>query len=170
MRILITAPGEFVGNDLVPGKYYECELADSGSAAQNNAYWALVSEYYRSGLFSYPAKNIEELHSHIKKNLGLGFESYVYVEERGNGLFRGEAKSLDDIPSSVAKDGNGKKMIWGRLKSWSKYGKKARRETIDGLIAEMDMAGVRTKKYFEILDGMRNNNIWETTKEAVVDP
>jgi hypothetical protein len=162
VRILVTAPGEFTGGDMIPGKYYDCEPADSGTNAQNAAYWALLSEYFRSGLFSYPVKNIEELHSHIKKNLGLGFESYVYVEEKGNGLFRGEVKSLDEVPPGVAKDGDGKKMVWGRLKSWSKYGKKARRETMEGLIAEMDMAGVRTKKYFEILSGMQKNDIWET--------
>jgi hypothetical protein len=164
VKILVTAPGEFSGDGLIPGKYYDCELADSGTNAQNAAYHALLAEYFRSGLFSYPAKNVDELHNYIKKNLGLGFESYVYVEERENGLFRGEVKSLDDLPSGVAKDGDGKKMVWGRLKSWSKYGKRARRETMEGLIAEMDTAGVRTKKYFEILDGMRKNDIWKTGK------
>jgi hypothetical protein len=162
MKILITGDNTFTGEKLTIGAYYECELADSGTNAQNAAYWALLSVYFRSGLFSYPARNIEELHNHIKKNLGLGFESYVYVEQKENGFFRGEAKSLDELPPGVARDGDGKKMVWGRLKSWSKYGKRARRETMEGLIAEMDMAGVRTKKYFEILDGMRKNDIWET--------
>jgi hypothetical protein len=164
MRILVTSPGEFTGDALVPGKYYEAEPVETPSNRQNSAYFALLTEYFHSGLFSYPARNIDELHRYIKKNLGLGFESYAYVEERENGLFRGESESLDGLPDNVAVDGNGKKMVWGILKSWSKYGKRARRETIDGLIAEMDMAGVRTKKYFEILDGMRKNDIWETSK------
>lgn len=42
----------------------------------------------------------------------------------------------------------------GRLKSWTDYTLRQRRDFIDALIAEMNQAGVNTPKYFEILSGM----------------
>jgi hypothetical protein len=164
MRILVVASGEFTGDSLEVGKYYDCEPAEEGSENQNRLFHALLTTYFISGCFSYPAKNVEELKNYIKRYLGLGYESYVYVEQRENGLFRGEVKNLEDIPPNVALDGNGKKMVWGRLKSWSKYGKKSRMETISGLIAEMHQAGVQTKKFFQILDGIEKLDIWGSKK------
>jgi len=41
-----------------------------------------------------------------------------------------------------------------RVKSWKRYGRKERKESIDRLIAEMHQAGVQTRKFYEILQGL----------------
>jgi len=50
-------------------------------------------------------------------------------------------------------------VIKWRLKSWRDYSKKERMESIDRLIAEMVQAGVNSKKFSEILQGMEKNNM-----------
>jgi hypothetical protein len=154
-KIYITENGKFGGDDLVIGEWYDAEPSATGTERQNKVFHALVGEYFRSGCHSYPARSYDEFRNHIKKNLGAGFESYVYIAESPDGFTWGETKHFKDIPANVALDKNGKKLIKGKLKSWADYTKKERTETIDKLIAEMIQAGVNTKKFNEILNGMQ---------------
>jgi hypothetical protein len=160
MRILITASNEFtvLDNDaeLKIGAYYDCEPAESGTLQQGRAWHALVAEYWKSGSHSYTAKSFLEFRDFIKRDLGAGFESYVCVVEDQAGIRWMEVKHLQDISPKIkiATDRDGKRMIKGKLKSWSDYTKKERREAIDLLIAEMIQAQVQTPKFFEILRGL----------------
>jgi hypothetical protein len=162
MKILITGQGQFTGDNLETGKYYECEAAETGTSSQNKTFHALISAYFVSGCFSYPAKNSGELKQQVKKYLGAGFESYVYILNGPNGISWGEAKRYKDIPPNVAKDKDGKPMIRGKLLSWAKYTKTQRRNTIDNLIAEMIQSGVQTRKFYQILEGMEKSDNRDT--------
>jgi hypothetical protein len=159
MKILVTGRNEFTGADLVIGKYYYAEPADTGTGEQNRAFHGLLQCYFTSGLHSYPAKSFEDFRNHIKKNLGAGFGSYVYIQDTGSGLEKGKAKAKAEVPENLAVDKCGKKMLYGILKSWADYTKKERTETIDRLIAEMIQAGVDSRKFHEILDGMERNSM-----------
>jgi len=135
MKILITAPDTFTGAELQVGRYYNAEPAENPTEKQNKTFHALCQEYWRSGCHSYNAKSFEHFRALIKLNLGAGLEKY---------------KTLVDTEGRLYSE----PVISHRLKSWADYTKKERRETIDRLIAEMHQAGVTTRKFNEILEGM----------------
>jgi hypothetical protein len=166
MKALVTvASGETVqmlmtGGELpVVGAYYTLEDAIEGTAAQNRTFHALTMEYFKSGQSSYDADNYADFKNQIKRHLGAGFDGFVYVgiahEADGHGhpkMF--EVKRIDDIPVTIKNDKYMADMIRGKLKSWSCYTKKQRKNCIDNVINEMLQAGINTKKFQEILKGM----------------
>jgi hypothetical protein len=91
MKIFVVAPGEFVGGNLEPNKYYECQPADTGSLAQGRTFHGLLQIFWASGLHSYPAKSFEEFREYIKRDLGAGAEYYVYVQK--DTLLKGKPKT-----------------------------------------------------------------------------
>lgn len=131
------------------GRKYALEDATDGTPQQNRAFHPLVMEFFKSGCHSYTCANWQELKDIIKRDMGAGFESYVYADEAG----MHEVKTREEIPA-----GTPKTHIRGKLKSWSKYTKKQRRETMDLLISTMIQAGVNSKKFHEILGGMGRQN------------
>ena len=135
MKILVTAPGEFTGDALKVGSYYNAEPACEGTEAQNKTFHALLQEYWHSGCHSYNARNFEHFRALIKLYLGAGVEVFV---------------------SLVNEDGTlcpkGRKTY--RLKSWADYTKKERQMAIDNLISEMHQAQVQTRHFYEILGGI----------------
>jgi hypothetical protein len=161
MKICITAPGEHLSIDSdipVVGQVYTLEDAATGTEAQNRAFHALVQEYWKSGAHSYEAKNFDDFRNQIKRKLGTGFEAYVYAVVVDGKPAIMDAKKYEDIPEAIRVDPQYKQLIRGRLKSWSTYTKKQRRETMDRLISEMHQAGINSQKFEEILDGM--NSLW----------
>jgi len=168
MKILITETGYLVESKDSPviGHRYNLEDAVEGTAAQNKAFHALLQEYYKSGMHSYNADNFADFKNQIKRHLGAGFEAYIYVEIFKPVMGLGsldrpvirDAKKYEDIPEAIRKDENMKELIRGRLKSWTSYTKKERKNTINNLIAEMTTAGVNSKKFNEILEGMGNDS------------
>ena len=155
MRILCTGPGTYTGDDLQEGRYYEAVEFDTPTEQQNRAFHALLQEFWSSNCHNYNAKNFEQFRDFIKRDLGAGFERYRYVEETAEGLKWGQSK--EGIPENVAKDAQGKPLAAGVLKSWAKYSKKERKETIDRLINTMIQCDVSSKKFDEILEGMRSD-------------
>jgi len=161
MTILITADGEYLAENDSPvvGRRYTLEDATCGTQAQNKAFHSICQEYWKSGLWSYQGSGYKqgatfsEFRDMVKRNLGAGFESYIYATDQGIK----KAKTLEEIPDEIRKDN---RFILGKLKSWSDYGKKERKQTIDNLISECNQVGLNSKKYSEILDGMNKNNIW----------
>lgn len=138
----------------IVGKDYALEEASEGTFRQNRAFHALAMEYWRSGCASYPSKGFEDFRNEIKKNLGAGFEAYVYaVIENGLPVIK-DAKTWDEIPEALRHDPDKRRFIRGRLRSWADYTKKQRTETIDNLIREMVEAGVNSAKFGEIIAGM----------------
>lgn len=149
MTITILAPGVFsplTSDEPEVGCRYVLEPDEDGTSRQNRTFHALVQEYWRSGAHSYPAKSFAEFRDMIKRDLGAGFESFVYASP--DGVVK--VKTREEIPPEF----NNKKFAMGRLLSWSDYTKRQRCDTIDRLIAEMMQAEVQTKKFFEILEGM----------------
>ena len=135
MRIYVTAPHSFAGDDLVPGEEYEVRPAETGTERQNRAFHALVQEYWASGCHSYNALSLPHFRELIKLYLGAGTEKYYDpLDAGGNRL------------AELA--------VRHRVKSWAKYTKPERTGTIDRLISEMLQAGVQTAKFHEILRGM----------------
>lgn len=145
--IQITPDGYIVlsGDKPEQGRKYSLEDATEGTLAQGRAFHSLVQEFFKSGCHSYTCSSWMELREFIKRDMGAGFESYVYADDTG----MHDAKTLADVP-----EGTPKTHIRGKLKSWSKYTMKERRQTLDMLISTMHQAGVNSKKFHEILDGM----------------
>ena len=152
MRILITPTGYVHESGDVPveGKSYFLEDATSGSLAQSKAWHALLQEYWRSGQHSYDAHSFSDFRDLVKRDLGAGFEAYVYADK--NGLHK--VKNLDEVPSDIPQT-----HVMGKLKSWARYTKKERMNAINTLIAEMHQAGVSSTKFNEILNGMEG--LWQ---------
>jgi hypothetical protein len=156
VQLLIT------GGELpVVGAYYTLEDAVEGTAAQNRTFHALTLEYFKSGQSSYDADNYADFKNQIKRHLGEGFDGYVYIDVVlvGDNFDISHYKMYDvknksDIPEHVIRDPHMKDMIRGKLKSWSCYTKKQRKNCIDAVINEMLQAGINTKKFQEILKGM----------------
>ena len=144
------------------GRHYSLEDSVSGTQAQNKAFHALITEYYKSGMHSYDKVDLKQFKKLIKKNLGAGFESYAYATiSKINGVYKPimhDCIKFYDIPIAVRLDPDYKQMIRGKLKSWSDYTKKERMKTMDNLISEMHQVGVNTKKFMEILEGMEEKN------------
>ncbi len=141
------------------GGYYYLESAKNGTQEQNKAFHALVLEFFKSGQHSYDIGSFKELKDCVKKSLGVGFESFVFVQleqtdENNYHCKMYDAKTIEDIPQHIKNDPYMKDMIRGKLKSWSNYTKKERTNTIDNLIVEMKEAGVNSAKFDEILSGM----------------
>lgn len=152
MTILITAPGEYMAESQdipIVGRRYLIEDATTGTSAQNRAAHALIQEYWSSGLHSYQTRTFSEFRDYLKRDLGAGFESFVYASPEGVK----KVKTREEIPDEY----NNSKYALGRLKSWSDYTMKQRREFIDALISEMMQAGVNSKKFHEILEGMEGH-------------
>jgi len=140
MKIFITNKNTFTGAELKVGHYYNAEPSETGTNEQNRAFHALIQEYWRSGAHSYNARNFGHFRELIKLYLGAGTERYYSL--------------VDDYGKPLTEP----KLSW-RVKSWSDYSKKERTETIDRLISEMIQAGVNSKKFSEILQGMEQNSI-----------
>lgn len=175
MKITITETDGSGGRFLVDskdapeiGRSYYMEDATSGTGAQNRAFHALVQEYWKSGLHpKYGGDPFDQFRDSLKRDLGEGFEKYVYAdieqvevdtfqpshEERYKPVIK-EVKTYEEIPEEIRNDPTGR--IMGRLKSWTAYTLKQRRRLIDNLIDDMVAAGVDSKKFQEILEGMND--------------
>ena len=164
MRILCTGPGKFSGDELIEGRYYDAIEADLPTEKQNRAFHALLQEYWVSGVHSYNAENFKRFRDFIKRDLGAGFERYRYVEETESGLRWRASRTRQAIPKTVARDADGNPLIGGVLKSWGDYTKKERTETIDRLINTMIQSGVNSRKFDEIIEGMRSEVYLETAQ------
>jgi hypothetical protein len=136
------------GTPPVVGRKYTLEDAETGTAAQNKAFHALIAEYWRTGMHSYNVKTFDQFRDMIKRDLGAGFESFIYADYTG----MHKVQTVEEIPAGIDR-----RFILGKLKSWADYTKKERRESLDRLIAEMEQAGVNSRKYQEIIAGMNEN-------------
>ncbi len=172
MKILILENSEYaVSSKTVPivGRYYSLEDAESGSSAQNKAFHALITEFYKWMLgnneFVLEIDNItydlscpdkDTLKNIFKKKYGAGFESFVYAQydNVSNRVIIKAADTYEQIPSTVKDDKDFRLLIRGKLKSWGVYTKKQRTTLLQVTIDLMKSVGVDSKKFHEILDGM----------------
>ncbi|MDA3939613.1 MAG: hypothetical protein PF693_09920 [Spirochaetia bacterium] len=178
MKILILENDQYlVESKTVPivGRHYSLEDATHGSNAQNSAFHALISEFYRwmlsSNEFVYEIDSITydfscpdwlTLKDIFKRKYGAGFESFVFVEMHEPVMGAEfitkpkimDAKKYSDIPEAIRKDPDYKSLIRGRLKSWACYTKKQRMNLLDNTINIMKLSKCDSKKFHEILDGL----------------
>lgn len=162
MKILILEGGQYLTDSPdkpEPGKRYFLEDATKGSGKQRRAWEALTHEYWKSGLHpKYGGDPLSTFRDKIKLSLGEGFELYIYADIiDGKAVIR-EAKQYEDVPLRIRQDEQLRDIIRGRLKSTTKYTLKQWQRMIDGTIDDMVAAGVNSKKFQEILDGMAEND------------
>lgn len=135
----------------IEGRSYNLEDATNGTSAQNKTFHALLSCYYASGMCSYQVESMADFKKQIKRQLGAGFDCYYYAgwdkDFEKPQIYKFTNK--EDIPKGINKN-----QVFGHLKSWANYTKPERTSTIDNLIAEMRQAGVNSKKFDEIMEGL----------------
>jgi hypothetical protein len=136
MKIFITGNNTLTGANLKIGCFYNAEPADTGTDQQRKTIFALMDCYYFSNCHSYNCRNKDEFYEVMKRDLGAGNEMH---------------KSLvDPVTGSKLEE----PVIVHGLKSIKKYTKKERMDFISNLLAEMEMVGVDTPKFREILQGL----------------
>jgi len=152
--IQITPDGYIVLSGDAPeqGRKYALEDIAAGTTAQNNAFHALVQEFFRSGCHSYTCASWQELKDFIKRDMGVGYDKYFVATPDGAKKTSTSEEAVALLKSYGITDI--KKYCFGNLKSWSEYTKNERKKTMDLLISTMMQAGVNTKKFHEILEGM----------------
>jgi len=136
MKILITDKNTFSGANLIIGKYYNAELADPGTDQQRKTIHALIRCYWLSNCHSYNCKRYEEFYEAMKRDLGAGKTKH---------------RSLVD---PISGESLSEPVVVYSLKSLRDYSKKERMDFISNLLAEMEIVGIDTPKYREIMQGL----------------
>lgn len=157
MKVLISDDNSFTvvaGKAPAVGRHYVLEEAETATAEQGRAFHALAQEFWRTGLHSYDAANFDEFRNLIKRDLGAGFESFLYAYVDDDGVQQRKVATYAEVPAEIRKNPRVASMVYGKLKSWAEYTKKERTETIDRLISTMHQAGVNSPKFAEILEGL----------------
>jgi hypothetical protein len=113
-----------------------------GTDQQNRAFHALLGEYWKSGLSSY--ESYDDMKDTIKLRIA-GADEYIFID---NGKVR-HVKSLDDVNGRYAEV----------PKSWADFTLEQRRDAIDEVIREATVAGINSKKWGEILQGMEDGTL-----------
>jgi hypothetical protein len=113
-----------------------------GTDAQNRAFHSLLGEYWKSGLSSY--ESYDDMRDTIKLRIA-GADEYIFID---NGKVR-HVKSLGEVKGRYAEV----------PKSWADFTLEQRRDAIDEVIREATVAGINSKKWGEILQGMEDGTL-----------
>jgi len=113
-----------------------------GTDQQNRAFHALLGEFWKSGLSSY--ESYDDMKDTIKLRIA-GADEYIFID---NGKVR-HVKSLDEVKGRYAEV----------PKSWADFTVEQRRDAIDEVIREATVAGINSKKWGEILQGMEDGTL-----------
>jgi len=113
-----------------------------GTDQQNRAFHALLGEYWKSGLSSY--ESYDDMKDTIKLRIA-GADGYIFID---NGKVR-HVKSLGEVKGRYAEV----------PKSWADFTVEQRRDAIDEVIREATVAGINSKKWGEILQGMEDGTL-----------
>jgi hypothetical protein len=150
MLIEITPDGYLARSEDKPivGRVYQLVPADDPTELQRPTFFALAQEFFASNADSYKIKSFKRFYDLIKRDLGAGFESFIYVDPKSPTEIH-DVKRKEDIPAHIPYS-----LKRGKLKSLTDYTKKEWSEAIDRLCSAMDRAGVDTPKYREIRKGM----------------
>ena len=111
-----------------------------GSDKQNRAWHSLIGEYWKSGCSSYDC--YEDMRDALKLRI-CGAKEYIWLDDVGH---QHTAKIIDEIPRGA--------YYVAVPKSWTDFSKGERAEMIDSTIQEMVEAGVNSRKFDEILQGL----------------
>jgi len=142
------------------GCYYYLEPYDEKSENQNKALHALIQEYWKSGLHpKYGGDDFASFRDKLKRDLGEGFESFVYADivEGNPRIF--QVKKYEEIPEHIRTSPELKNMVQGKLRSVSTYTKRMMQRFIDNIISDGFAAGMNSRKWQEIISGMEENSL-----------
>ena len=140
----------------IEGMYYILESAEKSTDKQRQTAHALINEYWKTGLHpKYGGDQYNLFRDKLKRDLGAGFDSYVYADVIDGKPKIIKVKREADIPEEIRNGTDRESRILGRLKSMSDYTKRDYMQLIDNLIDDMIAAGVNTAKFWEILDGFK---------------
>jgi hypothetical protein len=163
MRYLCTvAVGEtvtFLGDakKIDEGAYYYLEEATNGTEAQRRTREPLIKEYWKSGLHpKYGGDSFADFREKMKRDLGEGVDKYIYGFILNGKPKTKEVKDKSEIPKDVMDDPERSENIMTKIKSFTNYTKKQQARFIDNIIDDMKAAGVNSKKFDEILEGMKD--------------
>jgi hypothetical protein len=141
----------------IVGKYYILEDAIHGTSAQRRTREALIAEYWKSGVHpKYGGDGYTDFRDKLKRDMGEGFDKYIYGYIENNKAKTKEVKKKEDIPSYILNDPDMIEIVKGRLKSCTIYTKKQNANFIDNIINDMLANGVNTSKFQQILKGMNH--------------
>ena len=135
----------FQDSDKKSGGYVTIQISlpkKIGTDAQNRAFHALLGEFWASGLSSY--ESYEDMRDTIKLRIA-GADEYIFID---GGRIR-HVKTLDEVKGKYAET----------PKSWADFTRDERKEAIDWVIKEAQMAGINSKKWDEIIKGMMEDKI-----------
>jgi hypothetical protein len=136
---------EFALSDKKSGGYITVQISQPkkvGTDKQNRAFHALIGEFWVSGLSSY--ESYEDLKDSIKLKVA-GPDEFIFIKD---GKVR-RSKTLEGVEGRYAEV----------PKSWSDFTRDERKEAIDWVIKEAQMAGINSKKWDEIIKGMMEDKI-----------
>ena len=135
----------FQDSDKKAGGYVTIQISlpkKIGTDAQNRAFHALLGEFWSSGLSSY--ESFEDMRDTIKLRIA-GADEYIFID---GGKIR-HVKTLDEVKGKYAEV----------PKSWADFTRDERKEAIDWVIKEANLAGINSKKWDEIITGMMEDKI-----------
>ena len=136
---------EFALSDKKSGGYITVQISQPkkiGTDEQNRAFHALIGEFWSSGLSSY--ESYEDLKDSIKLKVA-GPDEFIFIKD---GKVR-RSKTLEGVEGRYAEV----------PKSWADFTRDERKEAIDWVIKEAQMAGINSKKWDEIIKGMMEDKI-----------
>ena len=140
---------------LCPSHKYEIgqdviiEDATKGSNNQNRLFHELINIWISSGCSSYEG-DLQQVKDYIKRDMGCGFESYIYADDNAKII---KTKGFNSIPEHIRTDYT---RCLGKLKSWSNYTKRQRMNCISNLIDNMCNSGVNSREFDDILKEVNN--------------
>lgn len=135
----------FQDSDKKAGGYVTIQISlpkKIGTDAQNRAFHALLGEFWSSGLSSY--ESFEDMRDTIKLRIA-GADEYIFID---GGRIR-HVKTLDEVKGKYAEV----------PKSWVDFTRDQRKEAIDWVVKEAQMAGINSRKWDEIIEGMMEEKI-----------
>lgn len=135
----------FQDSDKKSGGYITVQISQPkkiGTDAQNRAFHSLLGEFWVSGLSSY--ESYEDLKDSIKLKVA-GPDEFIFIKD---GKVR-RSKTLEGVEGRYAEV----------PKSWADFTRDERKEAIDWVIKEANLAGINSKKWDEIIKGMMEDKI-----------
>ena len=148
------------------GYLYELEDIQEGTKAQNKAFHALLSAFYRwmvktdifqfednGRIFDFRTPSEHDFREFFKYRYGAGASHYQYVDSDYNMV---KVKSLEEIPTDILADrrDNHPNRIKAIVKSWADYTKRERTATIQALIDIIHAVSCHDRRVIEIMEGM----------------
>lgn len=149
----------FMYSSPIVGHDYDLEEATEGTEKQRNTREALIMAYWKAGVHpKYGGEGYTTFRDKLKRDIGAGFDKYIYAVIVDNKPKIKTAKKKEDIPHEVLSDPDMKDMIQGKLKSCSRYGKKANASFIDNIILDGTANGCNTTEWNNIINGMNDGS------------